>query len=81
MKLDDLYPEKYELLLKKLRQARQEAGLTQDEVADLLGKPQYFVSRSETGERRVDVIELEAFAAVYQKPIEYFLGGSSGPTS
>ena len=73
MKLDDIYSEKYELFLKRLREARLEAGLTQEEAAGLLGKSQYFVSRSETGERRVDVIELEAFATVYQKPISYFL--------
>ncbi len=73
MKLDDTYPEKYKQFLQKLRQARLEAGLTQAEVAILLGKSQYFVSRSETGERRVDVVELEAFAAVYGKTVAYFL--------
>ncbi len=73
LKLNDTYPEKYKLFLQKLREARLEAGLTQAEAATLLGKPQYFVSRSETGERRVDVVELEAFAAVYRKPVAYFL--------
>ena len=73
MKIDDIYPEKYQRLLKRLREARLEAGLTQEEAASLLGKSQYFVSRSETGERRVDVVELEAFAAIYHKPLSFFL--------
>lgn len=37
--------------------ARQEAGLTQQELADALGKPQSYVSKYERGERRLDVIE------------------------
>jgi len=50
-----------------------EAGLTQKEVAKLLGKPQSFISKAESGERRVDVVELRHFAKIYQKPVTYFL--------
>jgi hypothetical protein len=32
------------------------------------------VSKCEAGERRVDVIELEDFARLYRKRIDYFLG-------
>ena len=73
MKLDDYYVQNYQELLNRLRTARLEAGLTQEEVARRLGKNQSFVSRSETCERRIDVIELQAFAAIYQKPVSYFL--------
>jgi transcriptional regulator with XRE-family HTH domain len=41
-----------------LRDLRQEAGLTQVHVAGLLDVPQSFVSKYESGERRLDVIEL-----------------------
>lgn len=37
---------------------RQAAGLTQAELAQRLKRPQSFVSKYETGERRLDVIEL-----------------------
>jgi transcriptional regulator with XRE-family HTH domain len=37
--------------------ARKQAGLTQVEVADRLGRPQSYVSKYERGERRLDVIE------------------------
>jgi transcriptional regulator with XRE-family HTH domain len=56
-----------------LRQARIEAGLTQKEAAEMLGKPQSFVSKVESGERRVDVIELQDLAAIYKKPLSFFL--------
>jgi transcriptional regulator with XRE-family HTH domain len=37
---------------------RKRAGLTQQQVAKTLGRPQSFVAKYETGERRIDVIEL-----------------------
>lgn len=44
-------------LRQALLEARRKKGLTQVEVADRLGKPQSFVSKYESGERRLDVIE------------------------
>jgi transcriptional regulator with XRE-family HTH domain len=41
-----------------LRDMRHEAGLTQADVARVLGRPQSFVSKYETGERRLDVLEM-----------------------
>ena len=64
---------RYKRFLKRLRAARLQAGLTQIEVAATLRRPQSFVSKCEAGERRVDVVELEDFATLYQKPISYFL--------
>ena len=68
-----IYSSEYQEFLKRLRQAREEAGMTQAEVAAILGKPQSFVSKCEVGERRVDVVELSEFAQIYSKPIDYFL--------
>ncbi len=41
-----------------LRQVRQEKGLRQVDLADRLGQPQSFVSKYESGERRLDLLEL-----------------------
>lgn len=41
-----------------LRGVRSEAGLTQTDLARRLGQPQSFVSKYESGERRLDVLEL-----------------------
>lgn len=62
----------YAALAAKLRQARRDAGLTQAAAAALLGKPQSFVSKLESGERRLDAIELMAFAELYKKDVSFF---------
>jgi transcriptional regulator with XRE-family HTH domain len=49
--------EKRKQLQLSLIQARKRAGLTQRDVANLLERPQSFVSKYESGERRLDVIE------------------------
>jgi transcriptional regulator with XRE-family HTH domain len=64
---------RYRRFLKRLREAREEARLTQEEVAAALHRPQSFVSKCEVGERRVDVIELQDFARLYGKPLGYFV--------
>jgi len=43
-----------------LRQVRIEAGLTQTQVAELIGQTQSYVSKYEHGEQRLDLIEVEA---------------------
>ncbi|GHT83514.1 transcriptional regulator [Betaproteobacteria bacterium] len=60
----------YESLQKALVEVRQSKGLTQTEIATHLGKPQSFVSKYESGERRLDVIEfLEVCQALSVKPL------------
>jgi transcriptional regulator with XRE-family HTH domain len=47
------------MLASLLRKVRRELGLRQVDVARLLGEPQSFVSKYESGERRLDLPELE----------------------
>lgn len=49
-----------------------DAGLTQEAVAEELGRPQSYVYKCESGERRVDIVELTRFAKLYGKPIHFF---------
>ena len=63
----------YLRFLERLRAARRESGLTQTEVARRLRRTQAFVSKCESGERRIDVVELAAFAQVYGKNLDYFV--------
>jgi transcriptional regulator with XRE-family HTH domain len=56
----------------KLRKARIEAGLKQEEVAKYMGLPISAISVMESGARRVDVFELSKLADCYKKPVEWF---------
>lgn len=47
-------------LLALLRRIRLDAGLRQVDLAERLGQPQSFVSKYESGERRLDLLELRA---------------------
>ena len=57
----------YKRLLQKIKSARKEAGLTQKDVAKKLKTTQLFLSKIETGEWRIDVLELERVAEIYKK--------------
>jgi transcriptional regulator with XRE-family HTH domain len=58
----------------RLRQAREYLELSQDEVAKKLNIPRSAVSLVESGQRKVDAIELRRFAELYQRAVGYFTG-------
>ena len=66
------YRVKYQKLIHRLRQARLEAGLTQVEAGNKLKKPQAYLSKIERGERRIDAVELDELAKIYNKSLDYF---------
>ncbi len=49
-----------EALRALLRELRLQAKLTQVALSKKLGKPQSYISKAETGERRLDLIEVRA---------------------
>lgn len=70
-----LHDREYQRFAKRLRAAREKAGLSQEAVAKAIGRNQRFVSHCETGQRRVDVVEFRDFCRVYGLPAEHFLDG------
>lgn len=52
-----VFTKRYDRFRLLMIEARLEAGLTQAELAEMLSRPQSFVSKYERGERRLDVIE------------------------
>ena len=63
----------YARFLQALRNARQAANLSQAEVGRAFGSHASFVSKCESGERRVDVVELAQFCRLYRISISNFL--------
>lgn len=57
-------------LMRMLADAREAAGLTQAELAALIGEKQNFISKYERGERRLDFLEVIAIA----KPMKFDFG-------
>ncbi|WP_306154860.1 helix-turn-helix domain-containing protein [Roseovarius sp. MMSF_3281] len=51
-------------LVRALVDARQNAGLSQQQLAAKIKRPQSFVARLESGERRIDVVEFTVLARV-----------------
>ena len=70
---NSIYSKEYRKVIGRLKKARQEINLKQEEVARKLKKPQSYVSKIESGEKRLDIIELKRFADIYKKPIDYFI--------
>lgn len=54
----------HQKLIALLTSARTKAGMTQQQLADRLGKPQSFVAKYEGGERRIDVVEFVAITQI-----------------
>lgn len=54
---------RYQKLLERLKAARKDNGITQAALAKRLRKPQSFVSKYESGERRLDIAEYLEIAA------------------
>jgi transcriptional regulator with XRE-family HTH domain len=59
--LKSTHSEQYRELLVRMRAARRASGISQQELARRLGKPQSYVSKAEMGERRLDVVEFLHF--------------------
>jgi transcriptional regulator with XRE-family HTH domain len=68
-----IHTKEYAYFVGRLVKARLESGLTQVQVAKKLKRPQSHVSNVESGQQRVDIVELQTFAKIYNKDINYFI--------
>lgn len=58
----------------RLREAREYLGFSQDQVATFLGVPRSALSLMETGQRKVDALELKKLAGLYKRSVGHFTG-------
>jgi transcriptional regulator with XRE-family HTH domain len=62
------------LLGDRLRDARKYVGLSQEEAAAILKLPRTAVTDMESGQRKVEALELKRLAELYRQPISHFTG-------
>jgi len=58
----------------RLREAREYLGFSQEEAANFLGVSRSALSLIETGQRKIDALELKKLAGLYKRPVGYFTG-------
>ena len=58
----------------KLRQAREYLGFSQDEVSAFLNIPRTAVTNIESGQRKVEALELKRLAQLYKQSVDHFTG-------
>ena len=68
-----IFTDSHRELVSQLVKARKQAQLKQVEVARKLGRTQSYVSKIESGERRIDIVQLKEFARIYKKKVSSFL--------
>lgn len=56
--MKSIHDPRYVEMLGRLRRVREAQGLGQRELAARLGRPQSFISKIETGDRRLDLVEV-----------------------
>lgn len=68
-----IYSEDQAYIVERLKKARKEIGLNQDQVANKLRLTQSFISKIESGQVRISVLQLKKFSELYGKGVDYFI--------
>ena len=68
-----IYSKEHRYLVKQLKKGRKEMGLSQEQVANLLHRTQSYVSKIESGQRKIDIVQLKKFAKIYKKSLDFFI--------
>jgi transcriptional regulator with XRE-family HTH domain len=65
----------------RLREAREYLGFSQDQVATFLGVSRSALSLMESGQRKVDALELKKLAGLYKRAVGFFTGETADEVS
>jgi transcriptional regulator with XRE-family HTH domain len=77
--MTQLHSEQYKRFAQALRRAREQAGLSQYDLAERLGVEQYFISKYESCRRRLDVVEFLQIAVAMGVDYRDILGPIANP--
>lgn len=69
----NIYSKEHKDIVGKLKEARLASGMEQEDVAKKIGRTQSYISKIESGQRRISILQLKEMAKVYKKDINYFL--------
>lgn len=69
-----VHSERHKLLAEALSAQRRAVGMTQAQLAKALGRHQPFIANIESGERRVDLVELMDIAELIELDVESLIG-------
>jgi len=70
----DIEDDARKTLCERLREAREYLGFSQEEVATYLEVSRSALSNIESGQRKVEALELTKLARLYKRPVSYFTG-------
>src|SRR6202044_724287 len=68
-----IYTRDYAVLLRLLKEARESAGITQNQLAKKLKQSQSFVSKMERGDRRIDIVQLRTICRIFGWTLSEFV--------
>ena len=68
-----IFTESHRELVRRLVKARDDAKLNQINAAQKLGRTQSYISKIESGQRRIDTVQLKEFCRIYKKNLDFFL--------
>lgn len=76
-----IFLKEYRDLILELIQVRKSLGMNQTEVAEKAGWPDHtYISKIETFERRLDVVDLVRLSKIYNKSVGHFMDLLAGIT-
>ena len=75
MNARDQTEEQRAAMAQRLREAREYVGLSQEDVARTLGLSRPAITNIETGNRRVEAVELDKLATIYRQSVTFLLSG------
>lgn len=70
-----IYSDSYQKIIRILREVREKQGITQSQLAEILGEEQSYVSKIELRERRIDIEELRRFCEALGVPLSEVVHG------
>ncbi len=64
----------------RIKQAREYLGFSQDDVAGYVGISRSAVSLLESGQRKIEIVELDKLSVLLERPITFFMDGAKAAT-